>query len=126
MTRLASLVVSFSVLGMASCAWSAEGLPSRSDCLVRVDFPKGFQDDQEVDGLAIASELGVPLAAYGARRGALFLQFEEACEQRRAFTMKWMEAYMARSSWPMEWVVSDERIAPGRDTIDVRGEAWRD
>ena len=47
MTRLASLVVSFSVLGMASCAWSADGLPSRSDCLVRVDFPKGFQNDQE-------------------------------------------------------------------------------
>jgi len=100
--------------------------PARADCIsraqVRGDSFGRVSNDALLELMPIAAQQGIPLAGYEIHGKSLYLQYSDQCASRLGFTRQILSMAGLGLSAPL----SDQVVAPGVDTIDLSGPAWRD
>lgn len=116
------------IASVTGCETSTD-LPSRQECIVMI------APGQESDSASIAPDpdvlmktshrLNIPVGgtAYS-REGYLYLQFSRQCDAREALARRMMLAIFGEDANSFAYKLNG--IAPGPDTIDVMGDAWRE
>lgn len=122
------------------CAANGEPSYSRQDCIQKVVFDWGDRNPKEVEKVidAIADalrqeweeeaypRLQVPDYTFPfAHRNEWYLQYRQACEQKKARTAHLIEKALVPSVPGLpSYTITDERVVPSPRTIDLTGEYW--
>lgn len=131
------LVLSF-IIVLSACT-TDDILPSRSDCILKVEFEFLGEENKKNRSynklITKLSELNsslydVDIAAIRSyvEDGVLYLQFASNCEQKSDMGRLIVDIALSDLGYGdyFSYQVSDKRISPGTKTIDVRGAIWRD
>jgi hypothetical protein len=141
MRLLFVLVVNALMVAVSGCnSPNGQQLPSRSDCIVRIDlaWPKIYSTSGReaiIDNLGKAAgfsaarggpDIQMQTAFPGQRRDVFYVQFDRDCEHRLEHARD-LVAYLKRVVPKAPAMhVSDDVIKPGNDTINAWGPEWRD
>ncbi|OED45094.1 hypothetical protein AB833_00205 [Chromatiales bacterium (ex Bugula neritina AB1)] len=123
------LISCFLFVALAGCL--SDSRPSRSDCIVRVDF------DQSIDSIVdvfLLEYLKVYWMKYPNNDGpvvakvvdSMYFQYSHLCEKKYEITE---EIFLSISKLIIElpqYSISRELIVPSIATIEATGEAWKD
>lgn len=135
---LLSMIVMVSAVACGEPA--AVHLPSRSECIVKINlhWPSGADSAERERIIEEISSAVMFSAARGgpevrtnqafprAERSVMYLQFEAACRERIENTENLLAYVKSVVPKTPEVSISNELVEPGSDTIDVWGPAWAD
>jgi hypothetical protein len=121
---------------LSACTSAQSTLPSRHECIVRVEF----NDNGELEDIypllsslvrqskrngfvALPPSVAIPAEA----RSLLYMQYKEMCSQREELTRILFKNHIEGfiKNLP-EYKISVENIKPSPSTIDVQGVYWAD
>lgn len=125
---------------ISSCSEAQSKLPSRAECIVRVDFVDEQILGHELEEIYPAVSAAIrqsnrkgfsvkppSLAIPSDNRKVIYLQYKEKCSERFRLTTELFSSYVKKSvnSLP-KYEISRDRISPSSSTIDVQGIYWSD
>lgn len=123
-----SIFTSLLIVSASGCS-GATSLPSRGDCIVHVSgkSPGALARISNDPDMLVetARKLAIPVGgvAYSSS-GDVYLQFSERCETRGEMARHLVEAIVGPGADGLIYQASG--IAPGAETIDVIGPAWKE
>lgn len=138
---LRNTTISVLLLISAACSGAVDdALPSRTDCIVKIDmqWPTDMavsMREKIIDEIGTAillsaakggPDISADLALPRHERDVMYLQFKQACDHRLEHASN-LATYVYRTvNRAPTMVVSDQKIEPGPDTIEVWGATWSD
>lgn len=119
-----SLFILLGSNGTQASPAATAGLPSRTDCIVRVVLDPEPSDQLLLALRPLAIRQGLPLGSVSkGTDGAVYFQFVSACPHRTAN----VETILLHAGVePANFTVDPSRIQPSPATLDVCGPYWSD
>lgn len=134
------IILMVSLCLVASCSGAEVNLPSRSECIVKVDFSGHLAPMENLEmiyprisqAIRSAHKNGFVIRApsmvvSNKDRRSIYLQYRERCSERHYHTENLFREFVEPNVPEVAgYEISNEIITPSPETIDVNGIYWSD